>query len=165
MSEPGATVGRMPFLSVPTWDISNEEIEEWKKTSGMYFAAFTAECIRDGKYDNGQELYPLGSVVYKEISRAAVDQVMEILADRGMVRRSGNAWHAIAPGRLEPSTRRAVAVLLDCRADLPPALATELDSWKRTLDAIQAPGGTPAIQAASERAIKPPKPRRAIAAG
>jgi hypothetical protein len=31
-------------------------------------------------YDNGQELYPSGSVVYKEITREAVDRAMEVLA-------------------------------------------------------------------------------------
>lgn len=155
----------MPFLSVPAWDISNEEISEWKKTPGMRFAAYTAECIRDGKYDNGQELYPPGSEVYREITVAAVDQVMEMLANRGMVRKSGSAWRAVTPGRLEPSTHRAVAVLLARRADLPPALAAELDSWKRTLDAMQAPSGTLPSQTPNEQAIQPTKPLRAIAAG
>ena len=142
MPEQGATVRRMPFLSVPAWDISNEEISEWKKTPGMRLAAYTAECIRDGRYDNDQQVYPPESAIYKELSKETVDQVMELLAGRGMVRKSGSAWHAITPGRLEPSTRRAVAILLACRADLPPALAAELDSWNRTLDAIQAPCGT-----------------------
>jgi hypothetical protein len=137
MPEPAATTRRLPFLSVPTWDLSDEEISEWKQTPGLRFAAYTAECIRDGKYDNGQEIYSPGSLVYKEISRSAVDRVMEILAERGMVRKSGSAWHAIAPGRLEPSVRRAVAVLLDRRADLPPTLAAELDSWKLTLDTLK----------------------------
>jgi hypothetical protein len=163
--EPAAAVRRLPFLSVPAWDISDEEISEWKQTPGLYFAAYTAECIRDGRYDDGQELYPPGSVLYKEISRAAVERVMGILADRGMVRKSGGAWHAVTPGRLEPSIRRAVAVLLARRADLPPALAAELDSWQRTLDALATPGGTPAGQAAPERAVQPARPLRAIAAG
>jgi hypothetical protein len=68
-----------------------------------------------------------------------------------MVRKSGSAWLAIAPGRMEPSLVRAVGVLLDRRADLPPALAAELDSWKRTLDALNAPGSTrsaPAVRGA-----------------
>ena len=139
MPDSGARARRLPFLSVPAWDLSDEEIGEWRQTPGMQFVAFTAECIRDGKYDNGQEVYPPGSVVYKELSKGRVEEVMELLAGRGMVRKSGSVWRAIAPGRLEPSTRRAVAVLLACRADLPPALATELDSWNRTLDALQVP--------------------------
>ena len=117
------------------------------------------------KYDNGQAVYPPWSEVYKELSRAAVDQVMELLANRGMVRKSGSVWHAITPGRLEPSTRRAVAALLACRADLPPALAAELDSWNRTLDAMQAPSGMPPSQAAKAEAIQSAKPLHAIAAG
>ena len=155
----------MPFLSVPAWDISDEEISEWKKTPGMRLAAYTAECIRDGNYDNGQEIYPPKSAIYKELSKETVNQVMELLAGRGMVRKSGSAWHAITPGRLEPSTRRAVAVLLACRADLPPALAAELDSWNRTLDAMQAPAGTLAPQPAEAEAIQPTKPLHTIAAG
>lgn len=127
--------------SVPIWDITEEEIGEWRQTPGMRFAAFTAECIRDGQYGNGEEIYPPGSVVYREITRESVDRAMAILAERGMVAKSGGAWHAIVPGRLEPSTRRAVAVLLDRRADLPPALAAELDSWKRTLDALEPVAG------------------------
>lgn len=161
MPESAATVRRLPFLSDPTWDLSDEEISEWKQTPGLYFAAYTAECIRDGKYDNGQEIYPLGSLIYKDISRSAVDEVMRILAERGMVRKSGSAWHAIAPGRLEPSVRRAVAVLLDRRADLPPALAAELDTWKLTLDALGAPGD----RAATEPGFRPAESLRAIAAG
>jgi hypothetical protein len=159
----GSTVTPL-FLSVPTWDLSDEEISEWKQTPGLRFAAYTAECIRDGKYDNGQEIYPPGSLVYKEISRSAVDRVMEILAGRGMVRKSGSAWHAIAPGRLEPSVRRAVAVLLDRRGDLPPALAAELDSWKRTLDTLEEPGGAPAGQAATGQAARSAEPVSAICA-
>jgi|SRR5579862_9278825 len=165
MPQSGACVRRLPFLSVPAWDISQEEISEWKQTPGTRFAAFTAECIRDGKYDNGQELYPPGSVVYTEITRRTVDRAMELLAERGMVRNSGGAWHAITPGRMEPSIRRAVAVLLARRADLPPALAAELDSWKVTLDALEASGGTQASQAGVERVVPPARPVRAIAAG
>jgi hypothetical protein len=161
MPESAAAVRRLPFLSVPAWDLSDEEISEWKQTPGRYFAAYTAECIRDGKYDNGQEIYPLGSPLYKEISRSAVDEIMGILAERGMVRKSGGAWHAIAPGRLEPSVRRAVAVLLDRRADLPPALAAELDSWKCTLDALDAPGD----RAATGSGAGSVQPLRAVAAG
>jgi hypothetical protein len=168
MPESATTVRRLPFLSVPAWDISDEEISEWKQTPGLYFAAYTAECIRDGKYDNGQEIYPLESLIYKDISRGAVDQVMATLAERGMVRKSGSAWLAIAPGRLEPSIRRAVAVLLDHRTDLPPALATELDAWNRTLDAIAtADGALPAREgaraerSAAVRAVRPPQSLRA----
>lgn len=148
-----APVRRPPFLSVPAWDISDEEISEWKRTQGMRLAAYTAECIRDGAYDNGEEIYPPGSVVYQEITRAAVDQVMEVLAERGMVRKSGSAWRAIAPGRLEPSVRRAVAVLLARRADLPPALAAELDSWQLTLDTLEGHGGARPSQAARRPAV------------
>lgn len=160
MPKSAAAVRRLPFLSVPTWDLSDEEISEWKQT-GRRFAAYTAECIRDGKYDNGQEIYPLGSSLYREISRSAVDEVMEILAERGMVRKSGSAWHAIAPGRLEPSVRRAVAVLLGRRADLPPALAAELDAWNRTLDTLDVAGG----RAATEPGLRAAPPLRAAAAG
>lgn len=137
------------FLTAPAWDLSDEEISEWRQTPGRRFAGYTAECIRDGQYDNGQELYPLGSEVYREITRAAVDQAMGMLAERGMVRRSGNAWFAIAPGRLEPSVLRAIGVLLDRRADLPPTLAAELDSWKVTLDTLKGHEGAPASQAAT----------------
>lgn len=120
----------------PTWNISDEEISEWKRTPGRKLAAYTAECIRDGKYDNGEELYPPESEVYREITRDAVDQAMGALAERGMVRKSGSAWHAIAPGRLQSGTCHAVATLLAHREDLPPTLAAELDSWKNTLDAL-----------------------------
>jgi hypothetical protein len=156
--EPGATVRRLPFLSVPAWDISDEEIAEWK-AGGRRFSAYTAERIRDGAYDNGQELYPYpGSVVYREITRGMVDQDMKVLAERGMVRQAGGKWYAIAPGKMVPSIRRAVGVLLGVRGDLPSALAAELDSWKLTLDAIeagQAAGGT----------ISVPGSTRAVAAG
>jgi hypothetical protein len=169
MPEPGApesggTVRRLSFLSVPVWDISDEEIGEWKQTPGLRFAAYTAECIRDGQYDDGQEVYPPGSVVYQEITREKVDRVMTILAERGMVRKSGGSWHAIAPGQMEPGIRRAVTVLLARRADLPPALAAELDAWQLTLDALAAPDGTRASPAAIERAGRPARPLRAIMA-
>jgi hypothetical protein len=164
MPESAATVRRLPFLSVPAWDLSDEEIGEWKQTPGMRFAAYTAECIRDGQYDEGQEVYPPGSRVYSELSRAAVDRVMEILAERGMVRKSGSTWRAVTPGRMEPSVRRAVEVLLARRADLPPALAAELDAWQLTLDALAAPDGTSATQPAIERAARPARPLRAIMA-
>jgi hypothetical protein len=162
--QPGGMVRRLPFLSVPAWDISDEEIGEWKQTPGLRFAAYTAECIRDGQYDDGQEVYPPGSVVYREITRERVDQVMAILAERGMARKSGGAWRAIAPGRMEPSIRRAVTVLLARRADLPPALAAELSAWKLILDACADPDSIPASQAATERAVQPAKPLPAMRA-
>ena len=169
MSKSGAPVDRPQFLSVPVWDISDEEISEWRQT-GRRFAAYTAECIRDGQYDNGQEVYPYPkSVVYQEITREAVDEVMGLLAERGMARKSGSAWLAIAPGRMEPSVPRAIGVLLARRADLPPALATELDSWKLALDALNAPAGPPsgqtAVQVDVARAVRSAKPALAIAAG
>jgi hypothetical protein len=107
MPESAAAVGREPFGSVPKRDISDEEIGEWKQTPGLRFAAYTAECIRDGQYDDGQEVYPPGSVVYQEITRERVDQVMTILAERGMARKSGGTWRAIVPWRMEPSAGRA----------------------------------------------------------
>lgn len=174
MPESGATVRRLPFLSVPAWDISDEEIDEWKRTPGLYFAAYTAECIRGGRYDDGQEVYPPGSPVYQETSRDSVERAMGILAGRGMVRKSGSAWHAVAPGRMEPGIRRAVAVLLARRADLPPALAAELDSWKLALDALgtrdardtmEPPAAAAAGRAAAARAIRPAKSLRTLAAG
>lgn len=48
MSQSGASVRRLPFVSVPEWDISQQEISEWRQTPGTRFAAFTAECIADG---------------------------------------------------------------------------------------------------------------------
>lgn len=123
----------MPYTETATWDISDEEIREWKQTPGKRFAAYTAECIRDGKYDCGQELYPPDSLVYREITRETVDQAMRLLAERGMAKRSGDAWRAIAPGRMEPDLHRAITTLLARRDDLPPALADELDSWNSTL--------------------------------
>src|ERR1700745_860942 len=80
--ESRATVHSLPFLSVPLWDISDEEISEGKRTPAVGFAAYAAECIRDGRYGNGQELYPAGSGVYREITRESVDQAMELLAER-----------------------------------------------------------------------------------
>jgi hypothetical protein len=129
---------RPQFLSVPTWDITDEEISEWRKTPGTGLAGLAAERIRDGEYDNGQEIYPPGSGLYKEVTRESISGQMALLVERGMVRESGGRWYAIAPGRMEPSVLRATNILLDRRPDLPPALAAELDSWKRTLDAIQA---------------------------
>jgi hypothetical protein len=150
------------------WDISDEEISDWKQAPGMRFAAYTAECIRDGQYDDGQELYPPGSAVYREITRAAVDRDMGLLAERGMTRKTGGRWHAITPGRMAPATLRAVAVLLASRDDLPPALATELDAWKTTLDALTPPdvlSRSLASQAASEQAITPARPVPAVKTG
>jgi hypothetical protein len=142
MPESGATVRRPPFLSVPTWDISDEEIAEWMQAPAMQFIARTAEAIRNGRYDNGREVYP-ESVTRGEMLRETLDEEMEVLAKRGMVRKSGNSWYAITPGRMEPSLRRAVAVLLARRGDLPPALATELDAWNRVLDTLEAAPVTP----------------------
>ena len=81
-----------------------------------------------------------------------------------MVRKSGSAWYPVVPGRLAPSARRAVAVLLACREALPPALATELDSYQAALDAMPAedPSG---IQVATGRAVQSGHPARAIATG
>jgi hypothetical protein len=153
------------FRSVPAWDITDEEISEWQHSRsgvpGVCFAGYIAAAIRDGRYDGGGELFPPGSMVYREITRETVALAMEMLMDRGMVRKSGGAWYPVVPGRLEPSTRRAVAVLLARRADLPPALAAELDSWKR---ALEAPDGKSADQAATGRAVQPTKPLRVIAA-
>jgi hypothetical protein len=67
--------------------------------------------------------------------------------------------YGVAPGKMVPSIRRAVGVLLGVRGDLPPALAAELDSWKLTLDAIAA------SQAVGTRAISAPESARAVAAG
>jgi hypothetical protein len=130
----------------------------------MRFAAYTAECIRDGQYDDGQELYPPGSGVYREITRAAVDRAMGLLADRGMAQKTSGRWHAITPGRMAPATLRAIRVLLASRDDLPPALAAELDAWKATLHTLTPPGVL-ARHAASQSAITPARPARAIAAG
>jgi hypothetical protein len=136
MSEKGKN--RPQFLSVPTWDISDEEISEWKKAPETGLAGLAAERIRDGMYGNGMEIYPPGSAVHREAPREDLSRQMALLVERGMARREGDRWLAIAPGRMEPSLRRAAGILLDRRADLPPDLTAALDSWKRTLDAIQA---------------------------
>jgi hypothetical protein len=132
----------------------------------MVLAGYTAAAIKNGRYDGGKELFPAGSVVYREVTRQTVDWAMQMLAERGMVRRSGGAWYPVAPGRIAPSARRAVATLLASREQLPPALATELDSYMAALDAMHphAPGGRSATQPATGRAIKPAQPARAIAA-
>jgi hypothetical protein len=89
-----------------------------------------------------------------------------------MVRKSGGRWYPVVPGRMVPSLWRAVGTLLDRRADLPPTLAAELDSWKLALSALNAPGDTPgapggasAGQAAVVRAVRPGRPALTIAAG
>lgn len=148
------------------WDITDEEIEEWKHSRsgepGRCFAGYIAAAIRDGRYDDGKELLPLGSVVYREISRATVDLAMGMLMDRGMVRKSGNAWYPAVPGRLTPTARRAIAFLLASREQLPPTLATELDSYKATLDTWHpdTPAAKPATQplaqkSPAQRTLKP----------
>jgi len=176
-SSAAAAGGAMPvLLSVPVWDITDEEIEKWKHSCsgvpGVRLAGYTAAAIRDGRYDNGKELFPLGSPGYQEVTRATVDRGMEMLAERGMVRKSGGGWYPVVPGRMEPSTWRAVGTLLDRRADLPPALTAELESWKRALYALNAPGdgpgapsGASADQAAVVRALRPAKPTLTRAAG
>ena len=167
----GASTVTALFRPVPAWDITDEEISEWQHSHsgipGMVFAGYTAAAIKNGRYDGGKELFPPGSGVYREITRETVDQAMEMLAERGMVRKSGSAWFPVAPGRIAPSTRRAVAILLASRDELPPALARELDSYKAALDTMHpdASGGRLASQAAIERAIKPVQPAWAIAAG
>jgi len=165
MPESGPSVPCQPFLSVPTWDITDEEISEWSKTPSKGLAGLAAERIRDGHYDNGQEIYPLESPMYREITRQMVDQQMELLAERGMARKTGGKWHAIAPGRMEPSIRRAVTVLLARRDDLPPGLTAELDSWKLTLDALEAPGSTSASHVPAQRAARPARPAHQITTG
>jgi hypothetical protein len=162
---PGVSTVTALFPSVQ-WDITDEEISEWKRSPGMILAGYTAECIKNGQYDDGREIYPPESVVYKEVTRQTVDKAMEILAARGMTAKRAGAWRAITPGRLEPGARRAVAVLLACRQQLPPALATELDSYKELLDAMypHARGGRLA-SGTTGRALAPARPARAIAAG
>jgi hypothetical protein len=165
---PGSTaaVRRPPFLSVPAWDISLEEISEWNQTPGMGFTAYTAECIIKGQYDDGQEIYPSGSSVYQEISRERVDKVMSVLAERGMARKEKGEWRAIAPGRMAPSVLRAVGVLLAVSGDMPPGLAAGLESWKATLDAIAAcDGSLDGLRATGQAPTMPAKPVPAIAAG
>jgi hypothetical protein len=162
-NRPGAhgagTVSTLP-RPIPAWDITDEEISEWQHSHsgipGMVFAGYMAAAIKNGRYDGGQELVPPDSGVYREITRKTVDQAMEMLAERGMVRKSGRAWYAITPGRIAPSTHRAAAVLLASREELPSALAAELESYLAILD------GTPT--GATERTPRlPAKPARAIA--
>jgi hypothetical protein len=133
-----------PLRPVPAWDITDEEISEWQHSRsgipGTILAGYTAAAIRDGKHDSGRELFPRESGAYREVTRETVDSAMTMLMERGMVRKSGSAWYPVVPGRLTPSARRAIAVLLACREALPPALTTELDSYQATLDAT--PPGT-----------------------
>ena len=156
-----------PSRPVPAWDITDEEISEWQHSRsgipGTILAGYTAAAIRDGKYDGGKELFPRESGAYREVTRETVDHAMTMLMERGMVRKSGSAWYPVVPGRLMPSARRAVAVLLACREALPLALATELDSYQAILDATPPvdPGGS---QAAIGRAAQPGHRVGAIAA-
>jgi hypothetical protein len=169
--------GAMPvLLSVPVWDITDEQIEEWQQSCsgvpGVRLAGYIAARIKDGGYDNGRELFPLGSPAYREVSRETVDRAMGMLMERGMTRKSSSRWYPVVPGRMEPSLWRAVGTLLERRADLPPALADELESWKLALYALNAagdgpgaPSGASADQAAVVRALRPVKPTLTRAAG
>jgi hypothetical protein len=167
----GAEAGAvMPaLLTVPVWDITDEEISEWQHSCsgvpGVRLAGYTAAAIRDGEYDNGRELYPLGTPAYREVTRETVDRAMGMLAERGMARKSAGAWYPVVPGRMEPSTWRAVAVLLARHADLPPALTAELESWKLALDALNAPSGAPFGQSAVVPAGRQARPTLSVAAG
>jgi hypothetical protein len=155
-------------LPVPAWDITDEEISEWQHSRsgipGTILAGYTAAAIRDGKYDSGRELFPRESGAYREVTRETVDRAMTMLMERGMVRKSGTAWYPVVPGRLTPSARRAVAVLLACREALPPTLATELDSYQTALDSAPTEGSDGG-QSANERVLLPVKPVRAMTAG
>lgn len=54
---------------------------------------------------------------------------------------------AIIPGRMELSIRRATDILLARRDDVPPDLTAAVESWKPTLDALEAPAaGQPALE-------------------
>lgn len=166
----GTVTPLRPPRPVQAWDITDEEISEWKHSRsgipGIVFAGYTAAAIKDGRYDASKELFPPDSGVYREIAREAVNQAMEMLAERGMVRKAGRAWYPVSPGRIAPSTRRAVAALLAIREELPPALAAELGCYQAALDANrpQPPGGTLAGHPATGHAITA-RPPRAIAAG
>jgi len=155
-------------LPVPAWDITDEEINEWQHSRsgipGTILAGYTAAAIRDGKYDGGKELFPRESGAYREVTRETVDHAMTMLMERGMVRKSGNAWFPVVPGRPTPSARRAVAVLLACREALPEALATELDSYQAALGAAPSEdaGGS---QADAGRTIQSGLAVRAVAVG
>lgn len=145
MPVPGDNVRHLPFLSVPTWDISDEEIEEWKQDNGHRLVALVAERIRDGFYKSDEEIFPPESCQRHgaDEPRYFFGKDAHMLIERGMVRESDGRWYAITPGRMEPSIRRAMNVLIDCRADLPDSLAVELDSWKATLDELASSGGIP----------------------
>lgn len=155
-------------LPVSAWDVTDEEISEWQHSrsgiSGMVLAGYTAAAIRDGRYDSGRELFPLGSGAYREVTRETVDFAMTMLMERGMVRKSGDAWYPVTPGRLAPSACRAVAVLLACRQALPAALATELASYQATLEAteLENSGG---CQAATGATIQQDRANRTMSAG
>jgi hypothetical protein len=57
----GSTVTPL-FRSVPAWDITDEEISEWQQSRsgipGVRFAGHMAAAIRDGRYDDGREMFP-----------------------------------------------------------------------------------------------------------
>jgi hypothetical protein len=157
-----------PFRPVPSWDITDEEISEWQHSRsgipGVILAGYTAAAIRDGKYDTGRELFPRESEAYREVTRETVDSAMTMLMERGMVRKSGSAWYPVVLGRLTPSARRAVAVLLACREALPQALATELDSYQAALGAAPSADGG-GSQAVAGRTIQSGLAARAVAVG
>lgn len=136
----GSTVAPL-FRSIPAWDITDEEISEWQHSRsgipGIVLAGYTAAAIRDGRHEGGRELFPPDSGAHREVTRKTVNQAMGMLMERGMVRKSGDAWYPVTPGRVEPGPRRAAAVLLACRAELPPALAAELDSYTAAMDSMQ----------------------------
>jgi hypothetical protein len=177
MSEPGSSADRPQFLSVPVWDITDEEIEEWKHScsgvAGLRMAGYIAAAIRDGKYDDGRELYAREHDAHWEVTRETIDRAMGMLMERGMTRRWGGSWYPVVPGRMEPSTWRAVATLLDRRAALPPALTAELESWKLALHALNAPGAASPSQVPSQvpgraavaRPVRPARPALAVATG
>jgi len=76
-------------------DITDEEIQEWKTSSGdvpgMYFAGLAAEAIRKGTYSPGQEIY--GTVARRWLCDGAdgmspktFESAMKMLAEKNMVR-------------------------------------------------------------------------------
>jgi hypothetical protein len=139
---PEAPARQLPSRPVPAWDITDEEISEWQHSRsgipGVVLAGHVAAAIRDGRRGGG-ELFPPSSEAYREVTKETVDSAMEMLMERGMVRKSGAAWYPVTPGRPAPSARRAVAILLAMREDLPSALAAELHAYQATLDAIIQP--------------------------
>ncbi|HEX4831441.1 MAG TPA: hypothetical protein VH478_10150 [Trebonia sp.] len=152
----GTVTPLRPVSPLPAWDITNEEIEEWRQTPRLGLVALTAERIRDGKYHNGQEVFPDGSAIYTETCRDLIEGDMDLLVTRGMLKKAGNRWFAIAPGRLAPPASRAVRVLLALRDDLPPGLAAELDAYQAVLTALTAQG--PGPRAAPEPTAGPARP-------